>query len=109
MTRVERIDINQGETTVINFTAKRNWVVFDISGHTIYFYVKREIDWAVVITGSGSIVDWPSGTYTVTLSSSTTNITPGKYLYENWLVLGADKYNTGVGELQVKDTLNIPS
>jgi len=45
----------------------------------------------------------------VTLSSSTTNITPGKYLYENWLVLGADKYNTGVGELQVKDTLNIPS
>lgn len=105
------IEVQKWETSVINLAFSKNSSVLDITGMTISFYVKDEIDSASLsIETTGTIVSAVAWTAKVTLTSAQTSLTPWHYYYEIRLVDWSAKYNVWwVGNFIVQDILKVPS
>lgn len=85
---MNKITVNRGTTYAITGTYTDSDGNTDITGATVRFTVKSgkwsadEADSDALITATGSLTNATAGQYTIDLSNSDTEVTPGKYYYD---------------------------
>ena len=81
MAVVQDIDVYQEDDVTLSWSPASGVSPTTITSWTLSFTLYSELGDDVVLTVAGSIVSGSAGTFTVTLSSSNLNITPGVYYY----------------------------
>ena len=107
MAAKQEISIYRGEDIDLNFTMSP---VADITGWTIVFTLAERLgNPTKILNGiSGTVTSGPDGTFTVSLTSAQTTITPGDYWYDVWRTDSGNKRVLAVGKFYVEDEVRIP-
>ena len=94
----QTIKQTQGDTKVFTVTVKTGTgAAYDLTGYTIAFTVKESKDTAdgsANISKAGVITDATGGVFTVSLTNTETDLTPGNYFYDFQIDNGSSSVKT---------------
>lgn len=105
MAQTNHITFYRGEDIILQFTMDP---VQDITGWTLLFTLKADAqDPTALVSKAGSIVSAPNGVFSVSLSSSDTNLTPAQYVYDVWRTDAGSKAVLSKGTFTIEQGVRV--
>ena len=101
-----KLNITRGDSRTLDVTVTNDGDAVDIGGYSVVLEAKEEFEsTTLTINKAGSITgDGSTGECSVGLTSTETDIKPGKYYYQIKITSGGNTYTVVSDELHIRET-----